>query len=305
MNKKLFNFSLMFFLMLVFSAITSCGSGDDNVVDGDMDQETSDLTENEDLDSDIKEEESETTKDIWAEKFAILYTFVIPILECKIQALLTGIAKLEATVDDQGSMTYTEKICDFSLNVVETNANFYVIFTNESINAIPVGTRHASFSGFEKGDTFTVEQSVDIYGADISKFANPATDDLPTELDDERLVGFEDEIPGVTAKINGFVTGDVYVVLRMIRNLNGTLESAKVIRGSVESDVEMITLGASSPIMDIQLDLTHRDIADLNRFEMIKLDSDMSCEEIYENEENIFSYDPISIAEPLWTDDCP
>jgi len=302
MKKVAFCVLIAFISVLCYSCNNSeniiDGDADtDNFVDGDGDAE--DETESEDI-----AVTSEMLSGVWAEKFAVSYTFVVPILECRIQALLTGVAKINAIVNEDGTMSYTEEICDFSLNVIE-DMYFFVEFTEESIKAIPTGTGNAVFDSMMTNAAFSADQTIDIYGADKDKFTDPLNDELPEELDDIRVVGFEDDIGGVTAKIEGFVSGDVYVVLRMIRKMGGKLVSKNLIQGTVVSDVEMNTLGASSSMLDLQLDLVKRDVPELNRFEMVKLDNNLTCEQIFADEKNIFSYDPVAMAEPMWTEECP
>ncbi len=269
--------------------------------DGDLDLETAAETETDsDLETETEQETETETEEprIWAMKFAIAYTTVIPVINRKVQMILSGVARTPFEKDGS-NISFTENICDFSMNIVE-DIDFQVIFTEESIRAIPIKPRLATLSGDTPGSRFRAEHVLDIYGADEALMDDPVNDPLPTEPDDPLLVDFEnDGHPALTGRLNGFVQGEVYVVLRMLRSLDGELVTEDFIEGEIDSTVEMVTIGASSPLLKIQLDLRRVYDPDLNHFQAVRIPADMSCEELYAREAEFFSYDPMDYAVPL------
>jgi len=267
----------------------------DMIVDGDVEP---DGDEPVDGDTEVVSIDDGSLTGTWAMKFAVTYTTILPILDRQVQLVLTGYALLpgQHTGTD---FTYTEKICDFSMEVVE-DIDFYVLFPEAAISAIPVEDRSAVLGTLETGTTWTGAQSVDLYGADATKFDDPLTDDIPLDPADPRLVDMDnDENIGFTAEVSGFVTGKVYIAMRFIRSLVGTLTSETLVEGQIESDVEMITLGSLPEILFFQLNLQKQDIPELNQFELVKLDSELSCAEILSQKDTLFSYNPMEHAVPL------
>lgn len=292
---------------LLFS-ITSCGGSDDPQTDGDETMDGDDGGDGDepqvtDGDPGVDGDDSHEIANgelsgSWAMKFAVTHSTCVPILEEPIQIILTGIARVEIEHDEL-EVRFTEEICDYSMNSPE-DLDFYIIFTTETIAAIEIFDRRADLEVLSTGSDFIVDRTVDIYGADKTLFDDAENDQLPIEEDDERLVDLEkDGKPAATAQIRGFVKGEVYVVIRIVRDLLGKVVNRNLIEGQVRSNVKMNTIGADSPIMDIQLDLQEAGNDGANRFQMIRLDQSLDCADLYKDAENIFDYDPFDFADPF------
>lgn len=295
-------------LLLLVPGLFACdeepsGGGDEQPVDGDDPVEDGDETDEDGDDQTEGPIEADTLNGVWGVTFSIAYTCLLPVFERRVQFILTGVGRL--IFDQDGTtLNFTEEICDFSMNVVEVKeVPFIVIFPQNEIDAVPIEPRLAQLDGLEIGTRVKTTPALDIYGADAARFDDPGADALPEESDDPRVVNFGDDIPGVTARLGGMFNGmEVYVVLRMMRDMDGVLLSPDLIAGSIDSRVEMRTIGASNPIVRLQLDLEPHPEPDLNRFEMVRLDREMNCAEIYEAQEELFSYDPFDYATPFTYD---
>jgi len=312
--KNSFLFSLMILSLLVINGCLG-GSGDgdsewENQNDGDSDSADTETGE----DGDYEDAES-TESDLWAMKFAIAYTCVLPPPfpeQAEFQLVLTGIARLLVNQVDQ-DFNFEEDICDLSMDIIGDFGplKLDIIFPQKAIDAVPTLPRYATLSSQEPGGIFHADPILDLYGLDASKMDDPMYDDIHDlesiiendipidEINDERVVDFEgDGIPGITARLTGTVDGSVYVVFRMLRALDGELIKEGLIEGTIDSSVEMITIGADSSIFEYQLDLQPYTVAELNRFEFIRLeDQNMSCENLYDHESELFSYDPLDYVE--------
>ncbi len=233
----------------------------------------------------------------WGLKFAIAYTTVFPIFG-KVQLVLVGIEFMD--VEQTGTdLSFSEHICSLDMNIVE-DKGLEIIFPDVAVEHIPIRQRQASLTSLEKGATFQTEEFLDLYGADESLFTDPQNDPLPEEPEDTEVVDFdEDGKPGLTARLNGAVQGEVYVVMRFWREFIGEMFCGGKAEGLVDSTVEMMTIGSDTPVLDIQLDLVRQENADLHRFEMIKLPQALTCEELVAQQQVFFSYDPMSYAVPL------
>lgn len=92
-----------------------------------------------------------------------------------------------------------------------------------------------------------VEERTVVLGADLADALREA---LPVEADDPRVRDPDlDGHPGVTVGVSGFVSGEVYLVQRLIRGLQGTLEPGGEMRGVVTGRSDQEVVGASNPII--------------------------------------------------------
>lgn len=300
-------------LLLFLFVSTGCDTRteqDKPADDGDQDADSEPDTESAEshnvedgLGSDDTDPLGHSLAGLWAIKFSMSYTCFLPVFERRVQMILTGVGLVRAEQDGP-SVTFSEQSCDFRLDVVEVDrVPFIVVFPQLEIEALPVETRKGEVETQGTETALHVNESLDIYGADIRKFDDPERDPLPEDTDDPRLVNLGDDKPGVTVRLMGPFSGmEVYVVMRMKRELLGTPDGIDLIRGDVVSDVEIRTIGASNPLVKLQLDFEPHPVAELNRFEMVRLDADTRCEWIYENQDSLFSYDALDHATPFTYD---
>ncbi|MDT8435582.1 MAG: hypothetical protein RRA92_02390 [Gemmatimonadota bacterium] len=95
--------------------------------------------------------------------------------------------------------------------------------------------------------TVRVAEHAAVVGARLD---DPGFDPLPAEADDPRVTDpDEDGEPGVTVRVEGFVSGEVYLVQRLVRGLEGTLDAAGRMRGRVTGRTEQRTIGASNLLL--------------------------------------------------------
>jgi len=88
---------------------------------------------------------------------------------------------------------------------------------------------------------------VAVVGAELE---DPAADPLPTDPDDARVTDPDgDGEPGVTVRVEGVVSGGVYVVQRIERALEGTLTADGRMTGTVIGSNQQAKLGASNFIL--------------------------------------------------------
>ncbi len=314
-----YHFAILMIIALASFVCPACmsDSGDDDSEwdKSDGDSDSAEIAE-EDGDNDYENSE-ETDSELWAMKFAIAYYCTLPPPfppTAEFQLILTGVARLLVNQDGQ-DFNFQEDICDLSMDIIGDFGplKLDIIFPQKAIDAVPTLPRYATLTSQEPGAVFHADSILDLYGLDQSKMDDPMYEDIHDleaiiendipldQIDDERVVDFEgDGIPGVTARLTGTVDGAVYVVFRMLRALDGELIKDGLIEGTIESSVEMITIGADSPIFEYQLDLQPYTVEELNRFEFIRLeDQSMSCENLYDHESELFSYNPMDYVDSL------
>jgi hypothetical protein len=93
--------------------------------------------------------------------------------------------------------------------------------------------------------TFWTEEVAIVLGAEL---ADPLTEALPTDKDDERVVDVDgDGKPGVSIKISLF---KVYASVRMKLELSGDIRADETISGSANAQIEQQIYGDNIPFVD-------------------------------------------------------
>ena len=131
------------------------------------------------------------------------------------------------------------------------------------------------------------EDYVAVVGAELE---DPVSDPLPTDPDDARVTDPDrDGQPGVTVRVEGVVSGGVYVVQRIERALEGTLTADGRMAGTVIGSNQQAKLGASNFILRA---FTPTFIADTepehNPFSWAPVSPDADCARVVETEFSLF-----------------
>lgn len=127
-------------------------------------------------------------------------------------------------------------------------------------------------------------------GADLE---DPENDPLPQDADDPRVVDAdEDGHPGVTVDVDGLVSGQVYLVQRLVRGLRGTAGRDGRMTGNVMGTGDQRVIGASSGILrTFTPQFEHNPDPDRNTFIWVPVPDGSTCESILANRESLFGGD--------------
>ena len=148
------------------------------------------------------------------------------------------------------------------------------------------------FPTFERTGTwteageFSAGPMASVVGAEL---ANPLRDPLPTEPGaGGESDSDEDGHPGVTVNVGGAVSGSVYVAQRSIISLRGRERDGGRIEGLWQSNDEQVVLGASSGILNRQVE-RRRDPEDAaSFFIMTPIDDAWDCDDITARIDELF-----------------
>lgn len=126
-----------------------------------------------------------------------------------------------------------------------------------------------------------------VIGADLE---DPTSNPLPGSADDPRITDPDrDGHPGITVRIEGLVSGEVYVVQRMVRGLEGELALDGRMFGTVLGTNEQQTLGASNLILRAFTPTFVPDPEpDRNMFVWIPIAGEQDCADIVAAEDQVF-----------------
>ncbi len=129
-----------------------------------------------------------------------------------------------------------------------------------------------------------------VLGAQLDDLVN---DPLPTDDDDPRVVdGDGDGRPGVTVEVKGFVSGQVYLVQRLIRGLRGTVGPDGRMTGTVTGAGDQVVIGASNGILKtFTPKFEHNPDPERNTFVWVPVPEDATCESVLAGRDRLFGED--------------
>lgn len=135
-----------------------------------------------------------------------------------------------------------------------------------------------------------VEEQVMVLGATLE---DPASDALPTDSDDPRVTDPDaDGHPGVTVDVEGYVSGQVYLVQRLVRGLRGRLDGDGRITGTVTGTGDQVVIGASNVILKTFTPrFEHNPDPERNTFVWVPVPDDATCASVLADRVRLFGDD--------------
>ncbi|MCL7971045.1 MAG: hypothetical protein M8866_03000 [marine benthic group bacterium] len=129
-----------------------------------------------------------------------------------------------------------------------------------------------------------------VLGADLE---DPGRDALPKDGDDPRITDPDgDGNPGMTVEVSGFVSGQVYLVQRLVRGLTGELEPDGRITGNITGGGDQVVIGASNVILkSFTPTFEHNPDPKRNTFVWVPVSEDSTCESVIAESDALFGDD--------------
>lgn len=129
-----------------------------------------------------------------------------------------------------------------------------------------------------------------VLGADLE---DPERDPLPDDAEDPRVTDPDgDGNPGVTVEVDGLVSGQVYLVQRLVRGLRGNVEPGGRITGTVTGGGDQAVIGASNVILKtFTPTFEHNPDPKRNTFVWVPVPADATCESIVAESDALFGDD--------------
>jgi hypothetical protein len=135
-----------------------------------------------------------------------------------------------------------------------------------------------------------IAENVMVLGARLD---DPSRDALPADEDDPRITDPDgDGNPGVTVEVSGFVSGQVYVVQRLVRGLLGTAAPDGRATGTVIGAGDQVVIGASNAILKtFTPKFEHNPDPKRNTFVWVPVPDGSTCESILAGRDQLFGED--------------
>jgi hypothetical protein len=129
-----------------------------------------------------------------------------------------------------------------------------------------------------------------VLGAELR---DPDRDRLPDDPEDPRVTDPDvDGNPGITVEVRGLVSGQVYLVQRLVRGLSGTIEADGRITGTVTGGGDQAVIGASNAILrTFTPTFEHNPDPERNTFVWVPVPEDATCESVVAGREQLFGND--------------
>lgn len=148
---------------------------------------------------------------------------------------------------EASALSIREQVCS-----LETDPTFGGLVRTEYpqsfVDALSVNSRRADLRWDNGTWRYAESRSYRFEGA---RLRAPGTERLPSHPADPRVADPDhDGKPGLTVRVKGLVSGEVYMVQRGWSELKGTLLSPRQIEGQVSWDAETKVLGASKRLLN-------------------------------------------------------
>jgi hypothetical protein len=139
--------------------------------------------------------------------------------------------------------------------------------------------RTARLEATDDGWRLLQDQQIEVRGAILE---NPEADELPMHVFDPRIVDMDgDGHPGFTIPVSlfGIISGDTYVVQRLIFRIDGLVLDEDRIEGRIDWSSEQPVIGATDGLLMSDFEHWHDPDPAKHRFIMIRLADDAGCAE--------------------------
>jgi len=133
---------------------------------------------------------------------------------------------------------------------------------------------------------FDREETASVVGAQLQ---HERDEDLPTRADDPRVRDSDrDGHEGVTIRLSGVLSGDIYVVQRTRGAYHGKLEGDGRFSGSIFDRSDQTVIGSTSPLLNQNIPSHPRNEPGTNRLALIRLDEELDCDALTRRRASLF-----------------
>lgn len=177
----------------------------------------------------------------WAQMLVTTTTSRVPVLG-EVRSTTSALLLMHVSQDGH-DLSITRQVC-----AIDVNTGASVVRTevpSAFVRAIPVSRERARILETSTGHTLAgwrFSEQVGLRGLSASETMPDAGDERYVDTDN-------DGNPGVTVRVRGLVSGEVYVAQRAITELRATRVTADAIDGEVDWTAEQVVLGASNRLL--------------------------------------------------------
>lgn len=210
---------------------------------------------------------------VWAMKSRVAVKQTVPILGMMDSATTAwGLAAIEA---DGDALVIKELGCHVEVDPSPSATTVIPDAVPQSVTPQPV-----PFHAWKEGASVQFVRMPRAFGVGVT-LADPEVDTLPTKADDPRVVDTDkDGHPGVTVKVMGLASGDIYTVQRQKTAYYGALDASGKLVGRAWDRSEQSVIGATTPLLNQQVKSLQDPDASKSTVTMVKVDSSYDCKKL-------------------------
>ncbi len=215
----------------------------------------------------------------WAQQTVMSSLSKVPI----IGQITTATKTIQKVVISGTSPNYTVTSTPCTVEMESSSSSVKTVVPDAFVRGLVTTERTLTTSG----NSFDMPRFWEARGIRLD---NVETDVLPTNKTDTRIFDQDaDGKPGMTIRITGLISGEVYVIQRGFTQLAGTLNNARLDGLMVWAD-EQVVLGSDNTILESNQPENKVDPkAENSFFRSTKLASDLSCAEIVQQAGTLFT----------------
>lgn len=220
----------------------------------------------------------------WAQKMVLTGVSDAPVIG-RVTSETRSLLLVDVEHDSDTQLSLQTRVCDIQMSndtsVVETTA------PDAFVDAVPNERRSGRLEVDEAGATeLVIPKHVALFGAQLR---SPSSERLPRKKSHPAVTDPDgDGHPGVTIRIDGLVSGSIYLVQRSWDAWRGTVEDDRV-EGTVRWDVEQSVLGASNMFLKSQPSTRPHPDRTRSWFELVSVESNTDCSEVVDRRDELFA----------------
>lgn len=173
---------------------------------------------------------------------------------------------------EQSKITGKGTLCDLEIDSGSSMVD--TVVPSSFKKALPVAPLEATLEHKRGQWSFSQPRTRALLGVNLGSPNDP----LPTDPKDKRVTDPDkDGNPGATIKIDGLVSGEIYVIQRGWSQMTGAVLTPKEVRGRVAFQQEQVILGTTNRLLDDPPEA--RPDPSRSRFIMKKLSKGATCRE--------------------------
>lgn len=219
----------------------------------------------------------------WAQKVVNSSISKVPVVG-KVTTDSIGYLLLDITQDGE-DLTITSEVCDVRID--SSVKKVRTVVPQSFVDAISRETRRAELDREDGRLTFMAPKKFSTLGV---RLRNEQYETLPDEPDDPRVVDQDDDgKPGVTLRIEGMISGELYVIQRAWDVMRGTLEDRRYIDGLIEWGNEQVLLDSSSVFLGSQPPSRPHPNDKRSYFRTTRISDDATCGNVVKSRKQLFS----------------
>ncbi len=233
-------------------------------------------------DGDITTDPPPDISGTWAQRQVLASTVNYPMIG-PVDTFHINYVLVEVTQDGT-TLTALEETCEI---IVEADTDLQTTIIPEAfVASMDHEPKSALLIPAVGGYRFSQPQYYQVQGVHLTDVPG---EELPTEATDPRVFDQdEDGKAGLTVRMTGMLTGELYIISREWTVLTSGIVATDAFEGLIDWEGAQITLGASSEILNTTPEsVTHAD-ASLSNFRYVRIADGATCADVIAQKESLF-----------------